>query len=304
MGDEHLSTIPATESEEVINSSVGALIPIPSESEGILENTCDVPIYDDLSPLNVSNDRFEISSIVNNESISSDNKPYSYEDIDYIDASPPRSELVSFEEDSYFEEEVIEDEILRERLLESPPSFPISVKDSDFLPELETFRFDIEEKNSGSPTIHTDISLSDFDHFYFEIKPDPGYFTICEVGYIVLPTQTTLHLETFLELETFKFDIDISLPDFEYFHFETQPDLTSNPGIHENAFSTTHMNLPIEDNQSPLLAFVVWYFLPYLTYPIIPPYLHSVGNEDTIFDPGIFIYHFLSRLYLIGVELS
>nr|GEY90702.1 hypothetical protein [Tanacetum cinerariifolium] len=41
MGDEHLDTIPATESDEVIKSSVENLIPIPSESEGILEHMCD-----------------------------------------------------------------------------------------------------------------------------------------------------------------------------------------------------------------------------------------------------------------------
>nr|GEY33916.1 hypothetical protein [Tanacetum cinerariifolium] len=41
MGDEHLNTIPATESDEFINSSVENLVPNPSESEG--ENGCDVP---------------------------------------------------------------------------------------------------------------------------------------------------------------------------------------------------------------------------------------------------------------------
>nr|GEX67682.1 hypothetical protein [Tanacetum cinerariifolium] len=41
MGDEHLNTIPAMESEEFIKSSVENLVPNPSESEG--ENECDVP---------------------------------------------------------------------------------------------------------------------------------------------------------------------------------------------------------------------------------------------------------------------
>nr|GFB75253.1 hypothetical protein [Tanacetum cinerariifolium] len=41
MGDEHLDTIPATESDEFIESSVENLVPNPSESEG--ENGCDVP---------------------------------------------------------------------------------------------------------------------------------------------------------------------------------------------------------------------------------------------------------------------
>nr|GFB83250.1 hypothetical protein [Tanacetum cinerariifolium] len=38
MGDEHLDTIPATESDEFITSGVENLIPIPSESEGIPEH--------------------------------------------------------------------------------------------------------------------------------------------------------------------------------------------------------------------------------------------------------------------------
>ncbi|GJW32005.1 hypothetical protein Tco_0052037 [Tanacetum coccineum] len=49
MGDEHLDTIPATESDEVINSSVENLVPIPSEFEGISDDTCDVPVRDDSS---------------------------------------------------------------------------------------------------------------------------------------------------------------------------------------------------------------------------------------------------------------
>nr|GEY98391.1 RNA-directed DNA polymerase homolog [Tanacetum cinerariifolium] len=44
MGDEHLDTIPATELDEFIKSSVKNLVPNPSESEG--ENKCDVPACD------------------------------------------------------------------------------------------------------------------------------------------------------------------------------------------------------------------------------------------------------------------
>ncbi|GJU04994.1 hypothetical protein Tco_1121424, partial [Tanacetum coccineum] len=46
MGDEHLDTILETESDEVIKSSVEDLVPIPSESEGIFNNMCDVPSCD------------------------------------------------------------------------------------------------------------------------------------------------------------------------------------------------------------------------------------------------------------------
>ncbi|GKF06893.1 hypothetical protein Tco_0037561, partial [Tanacetum coccineum] len=50
MEDEHLDIILATESDEVIKSSVENLVPIPSESDGISEGECDLPIYDDFSP--------------------------------------------------------------------------------------------------------------------------------------------------------------------------------------------------------------------------------------------------------------
>ncbi|GJU13755.1 hypothetical protein Tco_1136151 [Tanacetum coccineum] len=127
---------------------------------------------------------------------------------------------------------------------------PIPVEDGDsFLekfettPDLETFKFDIEEKNSGSTTIHADISLSNLECVYFKSEPDPG-------------------------------------------------DLTSiDPRIRENVSSTTNVNLPFEDDQAPLFAYVVWIFLSFLTYLIAPPYLLFSGNEDTIFDPGISIYH-------------
>ncbi|GJZ00522.1 hypothetical protein Tco_0517951 [Tanacetum coccineum] len=49
MGDEHLDTILATESDELIKSSVENLVPIPSESEDFsdIESECDVPDCDD-----------------------------------------------------------------------------------------------------------------------------------------------------------------------------------------------------------------------------------------------------------------
>nr|GFA59960.1 hypothetical protein [Tanacetum cinerariifolium] len=47
MGDEHLDTIPATESDEFIKSSVENLVANPSESKG--EHECDVPACDDFT---------------------------------------------------------------------------------------------------------------------------------------------------------------------------------------------------------------------------------------------------------------
>nr|GFA42134.1 hypothetical protein [Tanacetum cinerariifolium] len=75
---------------------------------------------------------------------------------------------------------------------------------------------------------------------------------------------------------------------------------TVNSGIRENVLSATNVNLPPEDDHSPLFAYVVWIFFSFLTYPVVLPNLLSFGNEDTIFDPGISNYHFSS--FMPGVS--
>nr|GFB07873.1 hypothetical protein [Tanacetum cinerariifolium] len=218
MGDEHLDTISAMGSDEVIKSSVEDLVPIPSESEGIPEHMCDVPFHDNSSPLDVSKDQFEDFSDSNDDNSSSDDDSLYKENID-LEAA----EIV------IPEEEEIEDDNLRKKLLNFPPTNRSDFTDEEFADELAHI-----------------ISPPKYDCFYFWNLPDPG------------------------EL--------ISIFNFE---------------IREN-LSTTSMNLPVEDDHSPLLAYVVWIFLAYLTYPVIPPYLHPFRNEDTIFDPGITINRFCS----------
>nr|GEY43514.1 hypothetical protein [Tanacetum cinerariifolium] len=97
MGDEHLDTILATESDEFIKSSVENLIPIPSESEGIPDHRCDVPSHDNSPPLDVSKDQIEDFSKSNEEFSSTDDDSFSFDNIGYVEASPLDSELVSSE---------------------------------------------------------------------------------------------------------------------------------------------------------------------------------------------------------------
>ncbi|GKA89248.1 hypothetical protein Tco_0811060 [Tanacetum coccineum] len=183
MEDEHLDTIPATESDEVIKSSVEILVPIPSESEGIPDKMCDVPFHDNSPPLDISKDQFEGFSDSNDDSTSIDDDSFSIDDIDYVEASPPDSELVSLEEvkDFHTEDGEIEDDILREKLSKinlliakieainsnPPPSSDFVTKSPSIflnffleetntfdnsLPESETFYFDLEENSSGCTT--------------------------------------------------------------------------------------------------------------------------------------------------------
>nr|GFB95644.1 hypothetical protein [Tanacetum cinerariifolium] len=62
----------------------------------------------------------------------------------------------------------------------------------------------------------------------------------------------------------------ISPPEFDCFYFGNFPDpgeliSSLNFGIRENNSSTTCVNLLVEDDYSPLLAYVVWIFVAYLT---------------------------------------
>ncbi|GJU65332.1 hypothetical protein Tco_1247167 [Tanacetum coccineum] len=125
MGNEHLDTIPATESDEVIKSSVENLVPIPSESEGIPDSVCDVPLCNNPTPLEAFKEHSETLIDSNNDYSSSEDD--SYENIDYVDASPLDAEIVSSEVVEIIIWEVggidtnilltIKDDILREKLL-------------------------------------------------------------------------------------------------------------------------------------------------------------------------------------------
>ncbi|GJW65210.1 hypothetical protein Tco_0117094 [Tanacetum coccineum] len=136
MGDEHLDTIPETESDEVIKSSVKDLVPIPSESEGISDDTCDVPFCD-----NSLFDK-EVKAI------------FTYEREKLLNINLLIAKIES-----------LNDNPTPNCVLKSPSPFPIPVEDSDSffeefdtslsysdnsLPEFETFSNHIEETSSGS----------------------------------------------------------------------------------------------------------------------------------------------------------
>nr|GEW06149.1 copia protein [Tanacetum cinerariifolium] len=308
MGNEHLDTISAMRSDEVIKSSVENLVPILSESEGISEHMCDVPFHDNSPSLDVSKDQIKDFSKSNNEVSSIDDDSFSIDNIDFVEASPPDSELVSSEV-----MEIVIPKFLTKSSSTSPKSFLEETNSfHNSLPEFKNFYFDLEEISSGSTTTHSDISLPDYEAFSFN---NDHIKEISSGG-------TTTHSDSLSEYDSFTFDLSndqfpptdridftheefadelahiISLPEYDCFYFWNLPDpgeLMSvlNSEICEN-LSTTCVNLPIEDDHFPLLAYVVWIFLAYLTYPVIPPYLHSFGNEDTIFDPGITINHFYS----------
>ncbi|GJU94074.1 hypothetical protein Tco_1318830 [Tanacetum coccineum] len=309
MGDEHLDTIPETESDEFIKSSVEDLVPIPSESEGIPNKMCDVPLCNNPTSLEAFKEHSETIIDYNDDSTSSDDdSPYG-EDIDYVDASHPDDEIVSLEVVEIVDPEVgridddilltIKDDILREKLLnvnlliakidslrDNPtPSSEVVIKSTstfpnlfleetntfdNSIPESETFRFNLEEISSGSPTTHSELSLPDYKAFYI----DNDHFKERKLG-----GSPITHVD---------FSQNASLSSI----FSTDHFLHPEPRVHvPNVYPPIPPRIRIHTFIVTSFAYIVWIFLAFLTYPVAPPYLLSCGDEDIIFDPGISMYH-------------
>ncbi|GJY27396.1 integrase [Tanacetum coccineum] len=238
MGEEELSIIP-----EKDKSSVEDLVPIPSGSKGVSDDICD-------------NDHSKAESLLSQDititspkiNFLSEDDDDSYENIEYVEASPPDSELVSLEEVNEDQEEKefdledifqIQDVILREKLLnvhrlitnieslknnptpdhvfKSPFSFPIPVTDSDSF---------FEESNTSFS--HLDNSLPEFETFSDHTEETRS-------------GSTTTHANN-------------SLPEYDSFLFEIEPDqgrLTSvvisdnsnNPLLETPEFESFHFDL-------------------------------------------------------------
>ncbi|GJS57825.1 hypothetical protein Tco_0652609 [Tanacetum coccineum] len=286
MGDEHLNTIPETESDKVIKSSVGDLVPIPSESKGISDDICDVPFCD--------NDHFDaefgfIDSLLSRDiSITSpkiDFLPKEFaSELDLIDPILPGIIEDNFDEEEGAIDIDIEDEILREKLLnvnllihkiealnltpsipfmlEYPSSSPIPVVDSEFLiEEVDTF---LVSEDSIPPGIESGFN-SERDIIFLDdlLNDDP------------IP-----------EYERFTFDIEPDMAVINNFD-ELNEDECFDPGGGEIVFSQN-----VKDDDS--FTFVIRTFLPFLTYPEDSSLTLSSRSKDIIFDPGISAFHFSS----------
>ncbi|GJX30478.1 hypothetical protein Tco_0238557 [Tanacetum coccineum] len=173
MGDEHLSTIPETESDEVIKSSVENLVPIPSETEDFsdIESECDVPVCDDSTTF--SNPLFDSD----NDYTSSDDESFSNENVPKEIYSNP-----------LFDEEIISDKINAsiisslkiDSLLEQ---FSGELAHIDPIPPgIEKADFDLEEEirlvenllyDNSSPRPPEELNLEIADMILESLSPSP-----------------------------------------------------------------------------------------------------------------------------------
>ncbi|GJT79836.1 reverse transcriptase domain-containing protein [Tanacetum coccineum] len=208
MRDEHLDTISEMESGEVIKSSVEDLVPIPREESLLNRDTPIVysPKIDFLAPINLIPPGILEADFDPKEDIRLDDQMFydytlsdddSFEDIDYVEASPLDSELVSIEE--------VEDDILHAKLsniylliakiasLDDNPTPSFLSHSDNSLPEFKTFSNHTEEMRSGSTTTHAENSLPEYDSFHFKIESDQG-----ELSKVVM--ETIDEIDAFLDI--------------------------------------------------------------------------------------------------------
>nr|GEV18349.1 putative reverse transcriptase domain-containing protein [Tanacetum cinerariifolium] len=249
--DEHLDTILATESDEVIKSSVEDLVPIPNESE----------------------DSNEDSTLI-------DDDYFSINDINYVEASPPDSELVSLEEVKDFDPEDGEIDI----------DILLTIKDDIFCKKLLNINLLIAKIKAlkDNPTLSTNFVLKDFTMDVVEdIFNNPTREPRVHVPN-VLPTHPTFHLDLDFTLSSDSLisDLVVSFPS------ETRNKIFD-PGIFFEGQSKNFLS-PDESSIS---------FIRDPPFPVIDTLLpFSSKNEDKVVNPGILaaLRRNLIISYLIG----
>ncbi|GJY33077.1 hypothetical protein Tco_0417546, partial [Tanacetum coccineum] len=138
MGDEHLSTIPEKESDEVITSSIEDLVPIPSESEDTYgsNSDCDLPTCDDFSHINFYEEKsgtFSNPLFDSNDNFtSSDDESLSDEDVPKDNVKIYSNPLFEFD-DEYISSDVnpLFDEVLED--IKSKDSYVSNLDESTLL---------------------------------------------------------------------------------------------------------------------------------------------------------------------------
>nr|GFC93416.1 hypothetical protein [Tanacetum cinerariifolium] len=177
--------------------------------------------------------------------------------------------------------------------------------------EFETFCFDVEEISSGSTTTYPDISLLEYEAFHDDhvkeissgspnTHSDSSLYASFMFDLLINPFPSADRSDSYEftdELIPF-----ISAPEYDCFRFTIEPnsrdftmDVVGNiyPMKEPQVLNTlpTHptlqLNMKFQPSSESLFAYVVWIFLPFLVYSVVPCYLLSLRNEDIIFDPGI-----------------
>ncbi|GJV77220.1 hypothetical protein Tco_1508804 [Tanacetum coccineum] len=254
MGDEHLSTIPEIESDELIKSSVENLVSTPSESEDLsnIESECDVPVCDDFTT--VYNPLFD----ADNDFSSSDDKSFSDEDVPKEIYSNPLFDeaIISTKIDPHHfnaESDLIESLLNRDTLIISSPKFdslleefsgelahidliPSGINEADFDPEEEICLVERLLYDNSSPRPPEEFNSENFDAIIKHFSPSP------------IPVEDSDSLME--EIDLFLTPDDSMPPGIENDDYDSKGDIlfleellsNDSPSLHEN--ESFHFDVP------------------------------------------------------------
>ncbi|GJT19956.1 hypothetical protein Tco_0878662 [Tanacetum coccineum] len=332
MEDEHLDTIPVTESANTIKSSVEELVPTPSESADLSdgESECDVPVGDEssLTFATFSNPLFDSKD----DFTSSDNESFSDEDLD------PHC----FNAESY----LIESLLNRDTLIDSYPKFdylfeefsgelahtnpiPPGVVDTDSEPEEEILLAENLSYDNSSPRPPEERNSEIADTIVESLSPSP------------IPVEDSDSLME--EIDLFLASDDSMPPGIEIDDYDSEGDIRfleellnndSPPLLENESFSLDHFDDPSLPRPPPEPPDVEICFnfepdagvvtkkvvgdisehdvlMPNLlpTQPTLCPVFDlllpfSFENQDKVFNPGIFSSPFSSHQAKITFDFS
>nr|GEY11750.1 hypothetical protein [Tanacetum cinerariifolium] len=266
MRDKHLDTVPTTESDEFIKSSVENLVPILSESEGILDNMCDVPFHDNSPPLDILKDQFEDFFDSNDDSTSIDDDSFSIDNIKYVEASPPDFELVSLEDffDSNDDSTSIDDDsfsIDNIKYVEaSPPdSELVSLEVMEIvIPEVggidDDILLTIKDDILREKLLNINLLIANIEALKDNPTPSSNFMTkSSSTSFNFLLEETNTFDNSLPESKAFYFDLEeissgstttrsnISLPDYEAFYDDHVKEISSSS-------TTTHSDYSLYDS--------------------------------------------------------
>ncbi|GKB83095.1 hypothetical protein Tco_0949990 [Tanacetum coccineum] len=339
MEDEDIDTI--SDDESILKEDVFSNLPFKFDVESISSDV--YPIYDEvLEDINSTN--YLIDSIID---FSPKIDPLLEEfagELALINLIPPGIAGANFdpEGDSRLVEKLSYDnssprppeELNSEDIIEFFSAFPIPVEGSDFLleetntilsylddslPELETFSFDIEEKNSGSTTTHFDYSLPIYEKFSFHDDPteEKNSGSTTTHADISLPKHDSFHFDlsdTSLQLADKsdyvfkKFDDElahiISPSEYDCYYFDIEPDsrvLTR--VVVEDIFGEPRVHMPNVLTTLPTLYLDLGFTLSTDFSGSDHVVYFPSGNRNKTFDPGISI-EVQSKKFLLLNEFS
>ncbi|GJY31743.1 hypothetical protein Tco_0415238 [Tanacetum coccineum] len=310
MGDEHLSTIPKTESDELIKSSVENLIPFPSESEDFsnIKSECDVPVCDNFTtfsnPLFYADDDFS----------SSDDESFSNEDVSKEIYSNPLfdEEIISTKIDPHHfnvESDLIESLLNQDTSIISSPKIdslleefsgelthidliPPRINETDFDPEEEIRLVEklLYDNSSPRPPEEFNSKNSDIESFSpFPIPVEDSDSLMEEIDLFLTPDDSMPpgHRNDDYDSEV-NYYINVPSsprppakpPDDDDVYFDIEPDTRvftkGVDDIYDNSTRELYVHVPNVLPTLPTLSPMFDTLLPF-----------SSKNDDKVFNPGI-----------------